>query len=99
MRKRAFPRKVKVLGREFKIIQKANLAYMGQAALGLCHFDEKTLFIEKHQTAESKRQTLVHECGHAFLIIAGIDQRLSDSENEIYCQLLTAFCEDMKKVI
>jgi hypothetical protein len=33
------------------------------------------------------------------LIIDGMDQRLSDSENEMYCQLLTAFCEDMKVLV
>lgn len=99
MKKRSFPRKVSVLGREFKIKQKGGLHYMGQAILGLCDYENKTIWVDLNQSPESKRQTLVHECGHAFLIIAGMDQRLSESENEMYCQLLTAFCEDMKKVI
>lgn len=88
-----------VLGRKFKIKQGANLAYHGQAVLGLCDYDNLTIYIEKTQSDNSKRQTLIHECCHAMLIIAGMDQRLSDSENEMYCQLLTAFCEDMKKVL
>lgn len=99
MKKRPFPRKIKVLGREFKIKQGKNLTYQGQAVLGLCDFNAKLIYIESTQSDESKRQTLVHECGHAFLIIAGMDQRLSESENEMYCQLLTAFCEDMKPVL
>jgi Zn-dependent peptidase ImmA (M78 family) len=99
MKKRAFPRFVIVLGRKFKIVQKKNIAYQGQNILGLCDYNNLTIYIEGSQSDQSKRQTLIHEACHAMLIITGMDQKLSDSENEIYCQLLTAFCEDMKKVL
>lgn len=99
MKKRAFPRSIIVLGRKFKIICKKNIAYQGQMILGLCDYNKLTIYIESTQSDVSKRQTLIHEACHAMLIIAGMDQRLSDSENEMYCQLLTAFCEDMKKVL
>lgn len=99
MKKRPFPRKIKVLGRDFKIKQGKNLVYQNTPVLGLCDYNAKLIYIESNQSDESKRQTLIHECCHAMLIIAGMDQRLSESENEMYCQLLTAFCEDMKTVI
>jgi len=99
MKKRSFPRSIMILGRKFKIVQKKNIAYHGQMILGLCDYNALTIFIESSQSDISKRQTLIHECGHAWLIITGADQRLSESENEMHCQLLTAFCEDMKKVL
>lgn len=99
MKKRAFPRFIMVLGRKFKIVQKKNIAYQGQSILGLCDYNNLTIYIEKSESDNSKRQTLIHEACHAMLIITGIDQKISESENELYCQLFTAFCEDMKKVL
>lgn len=97
--KRSFPRSIMVLGRKFKIIKKKNIAYHGQAILGLCDYEKLTIYIESTQSDVSKRQTLIHEACHAMLIITGIDQKISESENELYCQLFTAFCEDMRKVL
>jgi hypothetical protein len=97
--KKSLPSKINILGRTFKIKQGKNLSWQGQPILGLCDYTKLTIYIESNQTPQSKRQTLIHEACHGMLIISGIDQRLSDSENEIYCQLLTAFCEDMKKVL
>lgn len=97
--KKRFPSFIMVLGRKFKIKQASNLLYHGQSILGLCDYNKQTIFIEKDQSDKSKRQTLVHEACHALLIITGIDQRLSDSENEMYSQIFTAFCEDMTKII
>jgi Zn-dependent peptidase ImmA (M78 family) len=99
MTKKRFPTSIIILGRKFKIKQGSNLVYNEQPILGLCDYNKETIFLEKAQPEKSKRQTLVHEACHALLIITGMDQRLSESENEMYCQLLTAFCEDMKKVI
>jgi Zn-dependent peptidase ImmA (M78 family) len=99
MKVKRFPSSVMVLGRKYKIKQGKNLVYDKNPILGLCDYTAQTIYIEKNQSDESKRQTLVHECCHAMLIITGMDQKLSESENEMYCQLLTAFCEDMKKFI
>ncbi len=94
-----FPSSVTILGRKFKVKQLTNMSYQGQPCLGLCDYNKETLFIEKAQSLKSKRATLIHECCHAMLIISGIDQKLSEGENEIYAQLFTAFCEDMGKVL
>jgi hypothetical protein len=45
-----------------------------------------------------KLDTLVHEASHFFLELTGISQKLSDSENEIYCQVITALFNDLKKL-
>jgi Zn-dependent peptidase ImmA (M78 family) len=97
--KRKFPSSITIMGRKLKIKQGTGLVYQGQQVLGLCDYDKKMIYIEKSQTDESKYDTLIHEATHYFLILAGLDQRISESENEIYCQLITAFFNDLKKVL
>lgn len=99
MKKKVFklPRKVMILGRQYKIKSGKNLVFNNQKILGLCIPDDQLILIEKDQSEKSIKETLTHECAHAFLAISGIDQKLSDSENEVYAQLLTAFVEDMEK--
>jgi Zn-dependent peptidase ImmA (M78 family) len=97
--KKKFPSSITIMGRKLKIKQGSGLIYQGQQVLGLCDYDKKMIYIEKNQTDESKVDTLIHEATHYFLILAGLDQRLSESENEIYCQLITAFFNDLKKVL
>lgn len=92
------PKHIFILGRKFKIQQHENLTYKGDRILGLCDYDNLTIYLEKKQSAKSKRQTLIHECCHGLLCISGIDQRLSESENEMYSQIFTAFVEDMKVI-
>lgn len=87
---------IKILGREIKIKVGKNLFYEGKPVLGLCDYDNRTIYLEKNQNPESLRDTLVHEAAHYFLILTGIDQRLSDSECEVYCQLLAAFVRDLR---
>jgi Zn-dependent peptidase ImmA (M78 family) len=97
--KRKFPSSITIMGRKLKIKQGSGLVYQGQQVLGLCDYDKKMIYIEKNQTDESKFDTLIHECTHFFLILAGMDQKISESENEMYCQLITAFFNDLKSVI
>jgi Zn-dependent peptidase ImmA (M78 family) len=91
------PSKVVILGRTVRIKQGNNLHFLGEPCLGLCDYDAKTIYLEKNQSPEMKHDTLVHEMGHFFLELSGISQKLSDSENEIYCQLITAFHNDINK--
>ncbi len=95
--KKKFPKQLTILGRVVKIKQGAGLMYQNQPCLGLCNYDEKTIYLEKNQDEPMKYETLCHEAAHFFLELTGISQKLSDSENEMYCQLLTAFFNDIKK--
>jgi hypothetical protein len=95
--KKKFPTQLNILGRIVKIKQGAGLVYHGQPCLGLCNYDEKIILLEKDQPEEMKRETTVHESVHFFLELTGMSQKLSDSENEIYCQLFTALYYDLKK--
>jgi Zn-dependent peptidase ImmA (M78 family) len=97
--KKKFPTTLTIMGRKLKIKQGNNLHFHGQPVLGLCDYDKKVIYLEKDQSLESKIDTLIHEATHFLLIFAGMDQRLSESENEMYCQLVTAFFNDLKKVI
>lgn len=94
-----FPSSVSILGRKYKIKQGKNLVYNGQPCLGLCDNIGRIIYLEKDQDEQTKKETLIHEAQHAFLFITGIDQKLSESENEIHCQLATAFYHDMEKVL
>ncbi len=93
------PKSIQILGRKFKIKQISNLKYGQDQVLGLCDYSNKAIYIEKDQTDKEKLDTLYHECVHAMLAISGIDQKLTDSENEIMCQLFTALYNDLIKAL
>lgn len=99
MKKKRFKSSIVILGRKYKVKQGANLVYNNQAVLGLCDNINRIIYLEKNQDDESKKETLPHEATHALLFITGIDQKLSEGENEVYCQLFTAFIVDMEKAL
>jgi Zn-dependent peptidase ImmA (M78 family) len=94
-----FPVSITILGRKYKIKQGKNLAYLGQPCLGLCDNENKIIYLEKNQSDHVKKETLIHEVAHAFMFISGIDQKLSDSECEMYAQLLTALYADVESSV
>jgi Zn-dependent peptidase ImmA (M78 family) len=91
------PSSITILGRKVKIKQGNNLVYNGQQCLGLCDCDNNTIYLEKSVELPAKHDVLIHEIGHYFLEITGFSQKMSDSENEVMCQLLTLFYNDVKK--
>lgn len=93
------PKFIVILGRKFKIKQLSNLSYHGEPCLGLCDASNKIIYLEKGQKESDKLDTLFHESVHAMLSISGVDQKLTDSENEIMCQLVTALFNDMIKAL
>jgi Zn-dependent peptidase ImmA (M78 family) len=93
------PSSIMVLGRKYRVKQGINLVYNGEPCLGLCDNNSKTIYLEKNQDPETKKETILHEAVHALMFITGIDQKLSAGENEIYAQLFTAFYQDMKKAL
>lgn len=97
--KKKFPSYVMLAGRKYKIKQGKGLVYHGQPCLGLCDNQSRIIYIEKDQTDISKRETLLHECVHAFMNLTGIDQKLGEGEAEIYCQLFTVFFHDMEAAL
>lgn len=99
MKKKRFPVSITVLGRKYKVKQGIRLVYNGQPCLGLCDNTTRIIYIEKDQDDVTKKETLLHEAVHAMLFITGIDQKLSEGENEVYAQLFTAFYHDMEKAL
>lgn len=99
MKKKRFPSSISILGRKYKIKQGKNLTYLGQPCLGLCDNLNRIIYLEKDQDDATKKETLCHEAAHSFFFITGIDQKLSEGENEIYSQLFTAFYHDMEKAL
>jgi Zn-dependent peptidase ImmA (M78 family) len=87
---------ITILGRKVKIKTGENLQYMGEPCLGLCDYDNQIIYLEKNQSARQMRDTLIHEFTHYFLCLTGIDQKLGEAECEMYCQLITAFFNDLK---
>lgn len=92
-----FPIKINILGREWKIKQVKSPVYKGEPCLGLCDYDGRVIWLEKDQKENEKFSTLVHEAAHAWLILCGLDQKMSESEVEVNCQLIAAFVEDIVK--
>lgn len=99
MKRKKFPTYLIILGRKVKIKQGKNLVYNNQPCLGLCSYDEKIIYLEKDQPEEMKMDTLLHEATHFWLELTGISQKLTDSENELYAQLVTALFNDLKIIL
>lgn len=97
--KKKIPQHIFILGRKVRVKQGKNLHYEGKPCLGLCDYDNSIIYLEQDQSDHCKSDTLCHEALHYFMILLGIDQKLSESEVEIYCQSFTAFFNDMKKVL
>lgn len=98
-KKMKFKTSIEILGRKFKVKQLKNLGYQGQPCLGLCDNNTKVIYLEKEQPDEHKKETMIHEAVHAMLCISGMDQKLSESENEMYAQLFTALYVDIEKYL
>ena len=92
------PKSITILGRKVTIKVGENLVYHGQPCLGLFDYGKMTIYLEKNQSNHSMRDTLYHECCHYFMLLCGMDQKMSDSEVEMYCQLISAFVNDMKVI-
>lgn len=97
MKKRSFPKSITILGREFKIVVKNDVVHDGKRVGGTCDFHNKEIEVAETIYPNEKFTILVHESTHAFLEITGINQRLTDKEEETYCQLIAAFVEDIVK--
>lgn len=96
---RKIPTSIDILGRKLKIKEGKNLVLNGEPCLGLCDYNTKTIYLEKNQSLESKKEVLLHECAHYLIELSGISQRLSDSEHEMYAQLLMTFVQDTHKIL
>jgi hypothetical protein len=88
------PKTISILGRIFTINEVEKVFVKGVEASGSCCAENRIIEIEKGQSLSQKMGILGHEVGHAGLVIFGLDQKLTDGENEIFCQLLRALIED-----
>lgn len=96
-KKESFPKSIQIMGRKWKIKQVKNLTYNGDPVLGLCDYTGRMIYLESEQLLSEKKATLYHEVAHAWLILCGLDQKMSVTEVEINCQLVTALIEDIIK--
>lgn len=94
-KKPKFPTMINLLGRKWKIKQVQSLVMEDKILLGLCDWENKIIFLSKNQSDDEKFSTLVHEVAHAWLIFCGLDQKMSESEVEVNCQLIAALVEDI----
>lgn len=88
------PKKVCVLGEEITVKMSDEITINGKKVSG--SFDENTMTIEIEKGFNDTMTIglLFHEMAHSFLVTTGIDQKLSESETEVYCQLLKKFVFD-----
>lgn len=92
------PKHVMILGRKVTIKEGRNLVYNGHQCLGMCDYEKSIIYIEKNQADHTKFDTLCHELCHYFLVLCGMDQKMSEGEVEMYCQLITAFINDIIRI-
>jgi hypothetical protein len=88
------PKYVTILGEKIQIKMVDEVFVEGKRVSG--SFDENTMTIEieKGFSDNITFGLLVHEMAHSFLITTGIDQKLSEQETEVYCQLIKKFVID-----
>lgn len=92
-----FPESISILGREFKVVISEEVIHEGKRVGGTCDFHNRVIEISETDYFDEKFITYVHESVHAFLEITGINQRLTEKEEETYCQLIAAFVADILK--
>lgn len=97
------PKKVKVGGLYFTIIESQDVANQG-GVFGSTHFRQQKIFLEKSETQQMKEATFWHEVLHTLMQSSGLTKIMEDkekklTEEEIVCHLddaLYAFLIDNK---
>ena len=59
------PKKIRICGQDFKVIQEKDLQRNDEKLLGLCIVDECTIYLKKNLSREKKAEVFFHECIHA----------------------------------
>lgn len=91
------PKKISILGRVFTIREVEKVIVDGVEASGSCCVENRLIELEKGLSLSQKMGLLAHEIGHAGIVIFGIDQKFSEKETEIFCQMIRALIEDYLK--
>lgn len=91
------PKKISILGRDFTVTEVEKVMVGGVEASGSCCAENRLIEIESGQSLQQKMGILAHEMGHAGLVIFGLDQKFTDKECEVFCQLIRAVVEDYLK--
>lgn len=89
------PRNVKILGRKYRVKECSEpIIVDGEESSGACYTVDQIIEIEKALPMDEKMGILAHEMGHAGLVITGLDQKFTEKEIEVFCQLMRALVED-----
>lgn len=90
------PRHVWLLGRKIRVVKMKGLTYEGKTAEGLYEQPDK-IYINPDiaETDDEQFQVLLHECGHVYCTLLGIDQVLPEWVIEIICQIFGLFAKDI----
>lgn len=94
------PQKVQVLGKSWAIKYKWNLAdEEGKRCIGLCVFDDLTIYIDRSTTLDERPQILLHEIFHAILWQLGIhNTSLTEDIEEVIVDGLSMWVVENMKV-
>lgn len=76
------PKKVYILGQEYKVIEIPNPVANGEVVAGYYRHASLEIVINKNQSKDDKTHTLLHELGHALFIRCGLMQANISSEIE-----------------
>lgn len=93
------PKKISLMGRDVEVVcqDEPILNERGEELAGQCDSTNRRIMIHNDQAPHEKIETVFHEAAHFYLTQTGWDQKLTDNEVEIMCQLLTNFTVDIIK--
>lgn len=67
------PKRLKILGRPWKVVYKKEIVMDGVQCAGLCDFEKKTIFLLKELPQDLQFEVFLHEFFHAVFFEIGID--------------------------
>jgi hypothetical protein len=98
MKKRFLPRRVVLLGRNFKVVEKKGMKNKeGEALEGEYDHGNREIQVDPEINDEDKFYAFAHECAHSYLTQLGVDQRLPEWAVECCCQIMAMFAADIIK--
>lgn len=81
------PKRLYVLGQEIEVRLEHNPTHEGHALLGHYTSDQSLIVLNDSMAPERARVTIVHEALHALLDATGLDNLLSDHEEDLVSRL------------
>lgn len=92
--------KVKINHYMYEIIEVDNFDDAPDKTIAFGHTDfiNQTIRLNKHLKSEQKKQTLMHELTHAFMMCYGFGQITEQMPVEVMCDFIGCFAEDILRI-